>query len=347
MDGEVYQLTDEKHIYSQIPFRVWLGNQPIYRGVTMNRRTFLKSAVAVAAVSSMSGAASAASSGLPKKYQNGTSPWPMCLNTSTIRPTPILKKIDAAAGAGFDALELWTQDLEKYQQGGGNVKELGRRIRDKGMFVVDVIGLWDGMPGDEDAYRAQMPTNRVRMKLAGDVGSRHIAVLPLPDRENFDLKQATVRYRELLEIGLEDYGIRPAMEFVSIFKGVTRMGQAAQIALDADHPKACIIPDTFHLHNGGSGFNGIKFLQGDFIASFHWNDVPDTPPPGQMGDKDRIFPGDGILPLDQALRDLYFIGYQGPLSLELFRREHYRMDPLEVCRQGVEKMQANVARALG
>lgn len=313
----------------------------------MKRRTFLKSTVAAAVATSVPGASASETPSLPRKYQNGSSPWPLCLNTSTIRPTPILEKIDAAAQAGFDAMELWTQDLEQHQNDGGDMKELDRRIRDKGMFVIDVIGLWDGMPVDEDAYRAQMPLNRARMKLAADVGSKHIAVLPLPDRANFDLKQATARYRELLEIGLSDYNICPAMEFVSIFKGVTRLGQAAQIALDADHPQACIIPDTFHLHNGGSGFNGIKFLQGDFIASFHWNDVLDSPPPGEMGDKDRMYPGDGILPLDQALRDLHAIGYVGPLSLELFRREHYKMDPRVVCKEGIEKMRQNVARALG
>jgi sugar phosphate isomerase/epimerase len=309
----------------------------------MQRRTFLKSAAAVAAMT----ATQAADSELPKKFQNGKSPWPLCMNTSTIRPASILEKIDATGKAGYDAMELWTQDLEGHVKGGGDIQDLRKRIEDYGMFVINVIGLWDGIPADDSAFRKQMDVNKKRMQIAADVGSKHIAVLPLPDREAFDLKQATARYREILEVGLNEIGIQPSMEFVSVFKGIRRLGQAAQIALDADHPKATIIPDTFHLHNGGSGFNGIQFLQGSFISSFHWNDVPASPPAGQMGDGHRIYPGDGILPLDKALRDLQKIGYSGPLSLELFNREHYKMDPLVVAKNGLQKMLDNVRSAIG
>ncbi|MFP6615681.1 MAG: TIM barrel protein, partial [Candidatus Hydrogenedentota bacterium] len=107
-----------------------------------------------------------------------------------------------------------------------------------------------------------------------------------------------------------------------------------------------IVPDTFHLHNGGSGFSGLKHLQGELFATFHWNDVPASPPAGQMGDSDRIYPGEGILPLEQALRDLKSIGYEGPLSLELFRREHWKMDPNVVARDGLKSMRDQVIRAL-
>ena len=36
-----------------------------------------------------------------------------------------------------------------------------------------------------------------------------------------------------------------------------RIGEAAQVAIGSDHPKACILPDIYHLYNGGSGFNGL------------------------------------------------------------------------------------------
>lgn len=309
----------------------------------MERRQFLQTVGAAAAATTISATTVQAAE---KPYQDGTSPWPLCMNTSTIRPTPIEEKIDACGNAGYDAMELWTQDLEKYEEGGNKVEDLRKRIEGHGMFVIDTIGLWDGMPVDEGAFQKQMDTNKRRMELAARVGSKHIAVLPLPDREQFDLKRTAARYRHILEVGLNEIGIHPAMEFVSVFKGITRLGQAAQIAIDADHPEAKIVPDTFHLHNGGSGFSGIKHLQGDFLATFHWNDVNASPPAGQMGDSDRIYPGEGILPLEQALRDLKSIGYTGPLSLELFRREHWKMDPNIVARDGLKSMRDQVIRAL-
>jgi len=309
----------------------------------MRRRTFLKTAVA-AGVASISTSSQAASS---KKYQNKKSPWPLCLNTSTIRPASITQKIDAAGEAGYDAMELWTQDLEGHVNSGGDIRDLKKRIEDHGMSVINVIGLWDGLPADDAVFKKQMSINKKRMQLSADVGSKHIAVLPLPDRERFDLKKTSARYRHILEVGINEIGILPSMEFVSVFKGIPRLGQAAQIALDADHPQATIIPDIFHLHNGGSGFNGIQFLQGNFISTFHWNDVPASPPAGQMGDGHRIYPGDGVLPLNKALQDLQKIGYTGPLSLELFNREHYKMDPKVVAKNGLQKMLDNVVSAIG
>lgn len=311
----------------------------------MERRQFIQT-LGVAAAASTVSAATAEAAKSEYRYQKGKSPWPLCMNISTIRPTPIEEKIDVCGKAGYDAMELWTQDLERYEEEGNKVEDLRKRIEDYGMFVIDTIGLWDCMPPDESAFRKMMDTNKRRMELAARAGSKHIAVLPLPDRENFDVKQATERYRHILEVGLNEIGIHPAMEFVSVFKGLRRLGEAVQIAIDADHPKARIIPDTFHLHNGGSGFAGLRHIQGDLIASFHWNDVPATPPAGEMRDSDRIYPGEGILPLEQALRDLKAIGYTGPLSLELFRREHWKMDPNVVARDGLKSMRDQVVRAL-
>ena len=87
-------------------------------------------------------------------------------------------------------------------------------------------------------------------------------------------------------------------------------------------------------------------MQPHTIADFHWNDLP-AGDCTQMKDEHRIYPGDGILPLVQALRDLRKIGYQNCLSLELFNREHWAMDPATVAREGLAKMHANIAAALG
>ena len=42
-----------------------------------------------------------------------------CLNTSTIRPTPLLEKIRRAGEAGYSALEPWTDEVTAYLEQGG------------------------------------------------------------------------------------------------------------------------------------------------------------------------------------------------------------------------------------
>lgn len=282
------------------------------------------------------------------RYQDGKSRWPLALNSSTLGPIPLKEKIAAAAETGWDAIELWTDELDRFETEGGNLRNLAKEIQDRGLFVPNVIGLWDCMPQGNAAFEKSLEQTRLRMRRSAEVGSKFVAAIPAPDRENFDLRWAAECYKRLLEIGRRDYGIIVAIEFVGFLKGIHRLGQAVAIALDADDPDACVICDTFHLFRGGSGLNGLKHLQGSLIANFHWNDVPGNVPREQLGDEHRIDPGEGVLPLHQALRDLEAIGYSRTLSLELFRRKQWeeaKRDPKKVAAEGLRKMLACVEAA--
>ncbi len=50
-----------------------------------------------------------------------------CLNTSTIRPTPLLKKIEIAGKAGYKAIEPWNDEITAYLDQGGTFAELKQR----------------------------------------------------------------------------------------------------------------------------------------------------------------------------------------------------------------------------
>ena len=309
----------------------------------MDRRKFIQTtSLAGAAVAS---GISVSCAEQKNGFQNGKSPWPICLNASTVRPASLDEKINVAINAGYDALEPWIGDLEKYEKDGGDLKELGAKIKSEGLFIPNIIGLWDCMPMDDETFKESLPATRERMRRAAAIGSEHIAAIPVPDREDFNVETGIRRYKELLEIGREEYGIIVAFEFVGFFKGIHRFGEAAGIAIDANDKDACLIMDTFHLYRGGSGFNGLKHINADFIADFHFNDVPSTTPRDELGDKDRIYPGDGILPLVQLLKDLDSINYRGPLSLELFNREHWKQKPLDVAKTGKKKIMDLILKA--
>jgi len=263
----------------------------------------------------------------------------LSLNSSVIRPTPLERKVRIAAEMGYDGIELWDEELERYQGEGHSLEDLGRRIADLGLVVPNIIGLWDCMPPEESLRTQAVEVAKQRMERGAAVGARCIAAIPTPDREDIGIEWAADRYRELLELGRQ-VGIRVAVEFVGFFRGVHRLGMATAIAVEADDPDACLVCDTFHLYRGGSGFRGIRQLRGSFLAVCHFNDVPGFPPQGELTDGDRIMPGDGILPLTQFVRDLWSIGFAGPLSLETFHREHWARDPRSVAREGMRKLRA-------
>jgi hypothetical protein len=62
-----------------------------------------------------------------------------------------------------------------------------------------------------------------------------------------------------------------------------------------------------------------------------------------MEDKDRVYPGDGVAPMQQIMGDLKNLEGQKILSLELFNREYWKQDPLSVAKTGIEKMRKAAA----
>lgn len=280
-----------------------------------------------------------------KRYQNGKSPWPICLDTATIRPAEGLeKKVEIAAAAGYDAIEPWDWELEEYEKNGGNLKELGRKIKAKGLFVPSMIGLWGCIPESEEAFLRSLAATRNRMRMASEIGCTHVQAIPNKVGEHYDLKFVSSCYRRLLEIGLAEYQLIPALVFVNLFPLKT-MGQAAAVVLDANHPQSKIIPDVFHMYITEGGFEGLKLLKGDMFAIFQFNDAPKDMKIGDMQDKHRVYPGDGILPLPQILKDLKATGYTGCISLELYNEEYHKQDLLQVAKTGLQKTLDVIAQA--
>jgi sugar phosphate isomerase/epimerase len=123
------------------------------------------------------------------------------------------------------------------------------------------------------------------------------------------------------------------------------LSQAAYVALEASHSKACVLADVFHLYKGGSGFEGLRLLSGQAIQVIHLNDYPGNPPRASISDQDRVYPGDGVAPLNQILSDLRHVAPGVVLSLELFNSAYWKGDPLDTARTGLAKMKAAVHEA--
>lgn len=235
--------------------------------------------------------------------------------------------MEIAAAAGYDAIEPWDGELADYEEQGGDLEELGSRIKELELFVPSVIGLWNALPPGDDDFEASLEETRNRMRMAKAIGSEHVQTIPNTVGEGYEVKQIAKRYQQIIEIGQNEFGIKPALVFVKFFPLKT-MGQAMAVAVDANHPGALIIPDTFHMYISEGGFEGLKLMKGETIAIFQFADAPDTKPPGELDDEDRVFPGDGILPLPGILKDLYDSDFKGCVSLELYNPEYHKRDLL-------------------
>lgn len=258
-----------------------------------------------------------------------------CLNTSTIRPAPLMTKIDAAADAGFRAIEPWNDDVAAFLNGGGTTAQIRERLSSRGLEVPSVIAVmgWIGCTDSERDQRRQEAINR--MEQAHEIGSA--SIVASPPTGSVDVERAARDYRELVQIGRE-IGIPPAMEFLGFVEQINSIPAAWEIVERAGEPDGTIVIDWFHMVRGqGSTLDDLRRIPAEKISIVHLDDVPYRKPVSEMSDRDRVYPGDGDIPLRQMNDVLAEIGYRGAISLELFSEALWARDPFEVARTGFEK----------
>lgn len=270
-----------------------------------------------------------------------------CLNTSTIRgqKLSLAGQVDVASKAGYDGIELWIRDIQKYTEGGGKLSEMRDRIRDAGLRVESAIGFANWIVSDDDRRRKGLEDARRDMELVRALGGTHIAAPPAgaTGGEQIDFDVVAERYAALVSIG-QKVGVTPLLEIWGPSKNLSRLSELAYVAIASKKSAARVLPDVYHIYRGGSDFSGLDVLSGESIGLFHMNDYPEIARE-KITDADRVYPGDGVAPLTKILQSLAKSGYRGALSLELFNREYWKQEPLAVARTGLAKMRASVAKA--
>jgi sugar phosphate isomerase/epimerase len=310
---------------------------------TLDRRALIRRTVAGAAV------AAAWTAPLSRAAQPSSGePFGYCLNTSTIRGQNlgIVAEVEIAARAGYTGIEPWIRELEQFVQQGGMLADLRKQIADSGLTVESAIGFANWIGNDATARQAGLEQAKREMEMVRAIGGSRIAAPPAGGtQEVIDLWQAARRYAALLEAG-QAIGVTPQVELWGFSKSLSRLGETLFVAAESGHPSACILLDVYHLYKGGSDFHGLRLLGPRTMFVIHMNDYPADPPRDKIADAQRVFPGDGVAPLSQILCDLAASGFRGALSLELFNKEYWNRDALEVARIGLDKMRIAVRKSL-
>ena len=92
-------------------------------------------------------------------------PFRFALNTSTImgQKLSVPEYIDVAANAGYDGIEPWIRDLEAYQQSGGKLADLRKRLENHNLAVVGAIGFSAGGFGAATCRDSKIFADRVNI----------------------------------------------------------------------------------------------------------------------------------------------------------------------------------------
>jgi 2-keto-myo-inositol isomerase len=308
---------------------------------SLNRREWLTSGAVIAL-----GGMALREANLRAASAAANQPFRFSLNMATIRGhnLKLEQEIEVAAKAGYNAFEPWMERIHRFVQEGGSLKDLRQRLKDLNLSVENAIG-FPAWCVDDETKRAQgFEQTKKDMDLLAQLGSPRIAAPPAGVNQKLEVERMAERYRQLLELG-DQIGVVPVLEFWGRHVALGKLSTATAVALECGHPKASVLADVFHMYRGGSPFDGLRLLGPQALQVLHMNDYPAEPPLDKINDSHRIFPGDGIAPFGEILRNLRSVGAVPVLSLELFNQEYYKRDALEVAREGLQKMKQVVAKA--
>lgn len=175
----------------------------------LDRRELLKLSGAAALLSFMP-------SSLVHAGATSKGPFRFCLNTSTIsgQQPGLLKYIDIAAMAGYDGIELWTNDIKDYLSKGNSLQSLAAFIQSKNIEVYNAISFTTWMVEDDTTRKAGMAALEDEMKMLSALGCRRIAAPPagVEPGKPINIEHTARCYKDILQLGRK-YNVMPLLEF--------------------------------------------------------------------------------------------------------------------------------------
>jgi 2-keto-myo-inositol isomerase len=262
-------------------------------------------------------------------------------NGATTLPSDLATDIRIAGLAGYDVIELRDDKLDRFVEH-GSLDDVRRMLRDAGVAAYTINSIDRvGAGGDAGTQRAAARCRELS-RYAQAIDCPWVLVVPgaTEGRSREQVRNDTAAaLRELVDVAAE-FGVGIAFEFMGFpWSAVRDLASAWEIVQSTGRPGLGLVVDTAHFFAGSSTLDSVSALDPRRLAVLHINDVENVPK-DEITDAHRLYPGDGIIPLPGILRALRLIGFDGVVSVELFREEYWQRDPLTVAREARSRTRA-------
>ena len=302
----------------------------------INRREFLLTSLATPLIASISQSnAQTAPSGKML----------LAMHQNTSRAAGFRASLEGWSRAGIEYVELNDFMLDGFLE---NDSLSGARalLDDLGLTPVCAASaqpdLW--IPGPE--REASLEAWRMRCDQFASLGLEKIYSPSVTFRpvsaEDFSATPESIREAAIIA---SEYGLTCMIEFLRNSTHLASLTSALNMIRAADHPNIRPMIDFFHFWSGLSKLEDLDLLEPGELAHCHFQDLLDAPK--ELTDNSyRLIPGDGIAPLNTIISKLSEKGYNGALSVELFREELVNGDPFEVASEIKMKSEAVMEEAM-
>jgi 4-hydroxyphenylpyruvate dioxygenase len=226
------------------------------------------------------------------------------------------EKLRAIAAAGFDAVEIFENDLLSFN---GSPRDVGQLCRDLGLAICAFQPFRDfeGMP--EPQRTRNFARVARKFDLMAELQTDLLLVCSnISPASLGGIDRAAADFHALGELAAS-HGMRVGFEALAWGRHVNDYRDAWEIVRRAGHASIGIILDSFHALAPGFPVTAIHSIPADRIFLVQLADAPRLGLDVLSWSRHfRCFPGQGDLPVKAFMEAVLATGYDGTWSLEIF-----------------------------
>ena len=255
------------------------------------------------------------------------------LQTACIMQSNLMSDIRLAKQVGFDEMELQTVKMERFFAAGFTIENLVAALDSFPVTMIDALYPFE--PDDPDKRRELREKCKLYCSWAKAVNCRALQAVALDGLKHYDWPEQRTKLanalRELADIAAP-FGVTLAVEPV-VFAPFHSIAQALEVFEETERDNVKLVADTFHVWTDQTPWEEVARLDPNLILCAHLGDT--NPKSGeQWGDADRTaLPGDGIIPLKEAVEAIQATGFDGVWSVEMMSNIHWEWDPEVLTRE--------------
>lgn len=229
------------------------------------------------------------------------------------------EKLEAAAAARFDGIEIFESDLVYYDGAPADIRQLAA---DLGLEITlyQPFRDFEGAPRD----RRQRNLDRAERKfdVMDELGVRLLLLCSNVGPDTILADEAAIEDLGLVAERAGNRGIRIGYEALAWGRHVRTWGHAWRLVQAVGNESLGLLVDSFHTLSLGDDPSGLADVPGERLFFVQVADAPKLDMDVlQWSRHFRCFPGQGDLDVAGFLAPIVQSGYGGPISLEVFNDE--------------------------
>lgn len=266
----------------------------------------------------------------------------MSLNPVTISPCNFEDSLKIAYQAGFIGIGLRFNLVKDYLNAGHSLKDV-KDFVEKSKLVPTEMGFlsgWmfhDGIPLAGKRARTGETKEQLLEEMefffsvTKELGSPPVTAL-VELNEVGPLEKAVEDFGWLCDRAA-GYDLKIMLEFSGSAPQANRIRDAWKLIQASKRTNCGLLLDSFLMFMKDLYLDDLEVVPAERIFTVHIADAKPKPRHELNMLKDRLIPGEGIIPLKDLVNAVKKKGYNGFFTIEIFNEEYSRQDPLEIAKR--------------